>query len=98
MRVGSWIGPWPTLALLLAESALGAWVVRRQGARSWGALRDALAQRRVPGSELADAGLVLVGGVLLLTPGFLTDAVGFLLVLPWTRALVRPVVGRALTR
>ncbi|MFN8076442.1 MAG: FxsA family protein [Kineosporiaceae bacterium] len=98
VRVGSWLGAWPTFALLLAESAFGAWIVRRQGRHTWGALREALAARRVPGAELADAALVLVGGVLLLTPGFLTDAAGFFLVLPPTRRLVRPALGRALSR
>lgn len=96
VRVGSWIGAWPTFLLLIAESALGAWVVRHEGARSWAALREALAQRRVPASELADAALVLVGGVLLLTPGFLTDVVGFVFVIPATRRLVRPWAGRML--
>lgn len=92
--VGRAIGGWQTLVLLLLESALGAWLVRREGSRAWSALATALASGRMPAGELADAALVLVGGTLLLTPGFLTDVVGFLFVLPVTR----PLAGRVLTR
>lgn len=87
--VGKVVGGWPTVALLLAESALGAWIVRREGSRSWAALREALASGRMPSRELTDAALVLVGGTLLLTPGFVTDLAGFLLILPATRPLTR---------
>lgn len=87
--VGRVIGGWPTFFLLLAESALGAWLVRREGARSWRALSLALRTGRMPSRELADAALVLVGGVLLLTPGFLTDLVGFAFIIPLTRPLAR---------
>lgn len=87
--VGQVIGGWPTFFLLLAESALGAWLVRREGARSWRSLSVALRTGRMPSRELADAALVLVGGVLLLTPGFLTDLVGFAFIIPLTRPLAR---------
>ncbi len=87
--VGKVIGGWPTFFLLLAESALGAWLVRREGARSWRSLSEALRTGRMPSRELADAALVLVGGVLLLTPGFLTDLVGFAFILPLTRPMAR---------
>ncbi len=87
--VGKVIGGWPTFFLLLAESALGAWLVRREGARSWRSLSEALRTGRMPSRELADAALVLVGGVLLLTPGFLTDLVGFAFILPFTRPMAR---------
>jgi UPF0716 protein FxsA len=89
IQVGSVIGGWPTVALLLAESLLGAWIVRREGRRAWRALRQTFEGGAMPDRELADAGLVLVGGVLLLTPGFITDLAGFLFVLPFTRPLVR---------
>jgi len=90
--VGKVIGGWPTFFLLLFESALGAWLVRREGARSWKALSVALNTGRMPSKELADAALVLVGGTLLLTPGFLTDIVGFFFILPFTRPLARRVL------
>jgi UPF0716 protein FxsA len=89
IQVGQVIGGWPTVALLLAESLLGAWIVRREGRRAWRALTGTIRGGDLPERELADAALVLVGGVLLLTPGFVTDAVGFLFVLPFTRPLVR---------
>jgi len=89
VAVGSVIGGWQTIALLLAESALGAYLVKREGARSWQALRVALNTGQMPGRELADATLVLIGGTLLLTPGFLTDVVGFFFILPFTRPITR---------
>lgn len=103
IRVGQVIGGWPTVLLLLAESLLGAVVVRREGARSWASLRATFRAARLPTHELADGALVLVGGTLLLTPGFLTDIVGFFFVLPFTRPLarrwlLRVVERRAVTR
>ncbi len=89
VAVGKVIGGWQTLALLLFESALGAFLVKREGRRSWQALRAALNSGRMPGRELADASLVLIGGTLLLTPGFLTDIVGFFFILPFTRPITR---------
>jgi UPF0716 protein FxsA len=93
IQVGALIGGWQTAALLLAESMLGAWIVRHEGRRAWRSLRETFGRGAVPDRELADAALVLVGGVLLLTPGFITDVFGFLFVLPFTR----PVVRRLLT-
>jgi UPF0716 protein FxsA len=87
VQVGQVIGPWPTVLLLLLESALGAWLVKHEGRRAWDTLRTAGATGRLPSRELADAGLVLVGGTLLLTPGFVTDVFGFFLILPVTRPL-----------
>ena len=102
IQVGHVIGAAWTVVLLLAESALGAWILRREGRRAWARLREAmtsgLVQGRLPDRELADGGMLLVGGTLLLTPGFVTDVVGFALVLPPTRAVLRPLVLRWLTR
>jgi UPF0716 protein FxsA len=89
IAVGKVIGGWQTLALLLVESALGAYLVKREGRRTWRALRVALNTGRMPGRELADAALVLIGGTLLLTPGFLTDIAGFFFILPFTRPITR---------
>lgn len=89
VKVGGLLGVLPTVAILFAVSVLGAWLVRREGRRAWRALQEAVGYGQMPGRELADAALVLVGGALLLTPGFVTDAVGFCLVLPPTRPLVR---------
>jgi UPF0716 protein FxsA len=98
IAVGRAIGGWPTFALLLLESAFGAWLVRREGSRAWRALQDALTTGRMPSRQLADAALVLVGGVLLLAPGFLTDIVGFFLVLPFTRPVARGILEAAVAR
>lgn len=89
IQVGRVIGGWPTVGILLLESALGAWLVRREGSRVWAALRTALQTGRMPARELTDASLVLVGGVLLLSPGFITDVFGFFAILPFTRPLAR---------
>ena len=89
IQVGSVIGGWTTVALLIADSLLGAWLVRREGRRAWRALQEALQSGRMPDRELADGGLILVGGALLLTPGFITDIFGFACVLPVTRPLMR---------
>jgi UPF0716 protein FxsA len=89
IEVGQLIGTIPTVVLLVVESALGAWIVRREGRRAWQALSTAFGTGRLPGRELADAALVLVGGTLLLTPGFVTDVFGFFFVLPFTRPLAQ---------
>lgn len=96
--VGKVIGGWPTLGLLIVESLLGAWLVRREGARAFGALREALTTGRMPSRQLADAALILIGGTLLLTPGFLTDLVGFFFVLPVTRPITRRFLEAAVAR
>lgn len=93
VQVGQEIGALPTVALLLVESAIGAWLVKREGRRAWQALRAAIGTGRMPSRELVDGGLVLVGGTLLLTPGFVTDVFGFFLILPVTRPLARKAVA-----
>ena len=92
VQVGQLIGFWPTFVLLLVESALGAWLVKREGRRAWQALRGAVRTGHLPGRELTDAALVLIGGTLLLTPAFVTDVVGFFFVLPFTRPVARQAV------
>jgi UPF0716 protein FxsA len=94
VQVGQAIGIVPTLVLLLADAVLGTWLFRREGRKAWEALRQAIAEHRVPAKEVADGALVVVGGAFLLSPGFVTDAIGLLCVLPPTRAVIR----RALTR
>jgi UPF0716 protein FxsA len=89
IQVGHVIGVLPTIGLLLAVSFLGAWLVKREGAKTWRAFRQALAEGRVPARETFDGALVIVGGALLLAPGFVTDVVGAFCVLPVTRGLVR---------
>ncbi|TCM40335.1 FxsA family protein [Kribbella sp. VKM Ac-2568] len=98
IQIGQVIGGWPTVGLLLIESALGAWLIKREGRRAWNALRTSTQTGRMPGKELADAALILVGGTLLLTPGFVTDIFGFFFVLPFTRPLARKVLSAFLGR
>ena len=93
IQVGQVIGAWWTILLLVADSIRGGWLIRREGARAWRALAAAFNSGRMPARELADGALILVGGTLMLTPGFVTDAVGIGLILP----LTRPVFRRLLT-
>ena len=89
IQVGSVIGGWPTVGLLVVASLLGSWLIRREGRKAWRNLQEAIQTGRMPDRELADGGLILVGGTLLLTPGFASDVVGFLLILPFTRPAMR---------
>lgn len=98
IQVGSQIGVWPTLTILVVEALLGGWLMRREGGRAWRALSSAFGTGRVPTGELANAALVLVGGLLLLLPGFVTDVIGFLFLLPLTRPLARKLVAFFLAR
>jgi UPF0716 protein FxsA len=98
LQVSDIIGGWPTVVLLIVEMLFGGWIVRREGRRAWRALSEALLRGTMPDRELADAALVLVGGTLLLTPGFLTDIVGFVFVLPPTRPLVRRLLAAYVAR
>jgi UPF0716 protein FxsA len=94
IQVGEAIGIWPTLALLLADALLGSFLLKHQGRGAWRRFNEALAQHRFPGKEVADGLLIVIGGTLLLAPGFLTDIVGLLLLIPPTRAIARGVLRR----
>jgi UPF0716 protein FxsA len=97
IQMGQLVGLWPTLALLVLDSILGAVLLRHQGTRAWTRFRLALDTRRVPATETADGALVVLGGALLLTPGFFTDALGFLMLIPPTRAVIRRIaLGKAM--
>lgn len=98
IQVGQLIGVLPTVLLLLADSVLGAALVRHEGRRTWGAFRAALSAGRVPAKEVADGALVVFGGALLLTPGFTTDVLGLLCILPPTRAFLRRRMTGVVTR
>jgi UPF0716 protein FxsA len=98
IQIGQTIGAWWTVLLLIADGILGSWLMKREGTRAWRALREALDHGRMPARELADGALILVGGTLLLTPGFVSDAAGLFLVLPFTRPVARGALTRFLTR
>jgi UPF0716 protein FxsA len=98
IKIGSWLGVGETLGLLLLISILGAWLVKRQGV---GVIRRIQAQvnaGQVPGVELVDGALLLIAGALLLFPGFITDAIGLLLLVPPVRLGIRRFARRRLTR
>ena len=94
IQVGELIGVWWTIAILIADSILGSMLMRSQGRIAWRRFNEALQAARVPGREVADGVLVIFGGALLLTPGFITDIFGLLFLLPPTRALIRRVFLR----
>ena len=98
VAVGQQLGVVPTILLLLGSAALGSWLLRREGARAWRSFREALGAGRPPAAEAVDGVLVVVGGLLMMLPGFVTDVVGLLLVLPPTRRLVRGLVLQRLAR
>lgn len=98
IQVGQVIGPWWTILLLVADSVVGGWLVKHEGGRAWRALSEALASGRMPAREIADGALILVGGALMLTPGFVTDVLGGLLVLPVTRPVARRLLAEVVTR
>lgn len=92
IKIGGIIGVVPTLAILIADSVIGAALLRSQGRKAWRRFNEALRARRPPAREVLDGALVIFGGAFLLTPGFLTDIAGLLLLLPPTRAAVRGVL------
>jgi UPF0716 protein FxsA len=98
VAVGSRLGVLPTVLLLLAGSLLGGWLLRREGTRAWRAFAVAASEGRPPHREVLDGLLVLVGGLLVLFPGFVSDALGLLCLLPPTRAMIRGLLGRYLAR
>jgi UPF0716 protein FxsA len=98
IEVGSLIGVWPTIALLLADAVLGSLLLRHQGRGAWRRFNAAIAERRFPGREVADGVLIAVGGTLLLTPGFVTDIFGAILLIPPTRAIIRRLMRGYVTR
>jgi UPF0716 protein FxsA len=98
IQVGQAIGPWWTILLLVIDSILGSWLIRHEGGRAWQALTESLDSGRMPARELADGALILIGGTLMLAPGFVTDAFGILMILPFTRPFFRRVLTRVVSR
>jgi UPF0716 protein FxsA len=95
IRLGGLIGAGPTILLVLGTGAAGAWLARREGFRSWSAVQSELAAGRLPAAELLHALVVVIAGVLLVTPGVFTDAFGLLLLIrPVRAAMIRRVRGR----
>jgi UPF0716 protein FxsA len=98
IQVGQAIGPWWTIALLIADSILGSMLMRSQGRAAWRRFNAALAEGRPPAREVLDGMLVIFGGAFLLTPGFISDIFGVIFLLPPTRALARRFIVRQVLR
>lgn len=94
IRVGSTIGFFNTLGVIVLVGLVGSWLVRREGMRTWLRFNQTLASGQIPAKEMVDGVLILGAGALLLTPGFLSDVFGILMLFPPTRALVRAYVMR----
>jgi UPF0716 protein FxsA len=98
IKVGEAIGALWTVLLLVADSIIGARLVAWQGRAAWRRFQEALSGGRVPHREILDGVMIILGGAFLLTPGFLTDVIGLLLLLPPTRAIIRRAAARSIRR
>jgi UPF0716 protein FxsA len=99
LKVADSVLGWPlTIALLAADSLLGSWLLRSQGRAVWNRFNEAVRAGRVPHNEVIDGVLVIFGGAFLITPGFITDVIGLILLVPPTRRLVRRLARRTIER
>jgi UPF0716 protein FxsA len=94
IKVGDAIGALPTIGLLILDGFLGAALLRHQGRAAWRRFNEALAAGRIPAREVFDGAMVILGGAFLLTPGFITDVIGLLLLIPASRAMFRGLVSK----
>jgi UPF0716 protein FxsA len=94
IQVGQAIGVWWTVLILIADALLGSYLLRTQGRLTWRRFNEALQTGRLPHKEVVDGVLVMFGGVLLLTPGFITDIFGLLFLFPPTRVVLRRLLVR----
>ncbi len=98
VQVADGIGVLRTILLLFLVSIAGAWLLKHQGLATWRRMRETLEQGQMPAKEVMDGALILLGGALLLTPGFLTDIVGLVLLFPVSRAGIKGVARKYLAR
>jgi len=99
LKVADDVLGWPlTLALLAADSLLGSWLLRSQGRAVWRRFNEVVRAGRVPHNEVIDGVLVIFGGAFLITPGFITDVIGLILLVPPTRRVVRRIARHAIER
>lgn len=92
IMAGKTIGPIPTILLIISTGVIGAWLAKNQGIRAIEQVRMQMSRGQMPGDAIIDGLCILVGGVLLLTPGFITDSVGFILLFPASRRIVKPFI------
>jgi len=88
LQVGGWLGMWPTLGIVILTAAVGTVLVRSQGLAQLAKLQNSFQEMRDPTETLAHGAMVLASGLLLLTPGFFTDGVGFALLVPGVRSVI----------
>jgi UPF0716 protein FxsA len=98
VQVGRWMGVFPTVAVVALTGLVGAWLARGQGVRTLAELQSRAARGEMPGDALLDGASILVGGLLLLTPGLLSDALGFALLVPFTRRALQRWAMRRVVR
>lgn len=91
---GKTFGVFPTILLIIGTGVLGAWLAKKQGIQAIQYVQYQIQQGKMPGEVILDGLCILVGGVVLLTPGFITDAIGFLLLFPRTRKIIKPFIMR----
>ncbi|MGV6818641.1 MAG: FxsA family protein [Thiotrichales bacterium] len=95
IKVGSWIGVFPTILIVILTAAIGTWLLRQQGGVMLRRYQQTLAAGKMPAQEMIEGLALVFGGALLLTPGFFTDAIGFLCLLPPTRQfMIRAILSR----
>jgi UPF0716 protein FxsA len=85
LQIGGWVGVMPTVLLVVFTAVLGAWLLRQQGFSTFQRFQKSLAQGEIPAYEMIEGPILLVGGALLLTPGFFTDVLGFACLVPQAR-------------
>lgn len=98
IQMGRWIGTLPTIGLIVVTGIVGAYLTRQQGLQVLRRIQQEVKTGQMPGGTLLEGGMILVAGAVLMTPGVLTDALGFLLLIPQTRKLLRGVAWRQIQR
>jgi UPF0716 protein FxsA len=98
IEIGSRIGTWMTLLIVAGTAVVGASLAHQEGLKTWWRIQDKLSSGILPDTELLDALLILMAGITLITPGFLTDAIGFLLLYPGTRRAIQRWLRRQLSQ
>lgn len=91
---GQLIGLFPTILIIFITGIVGAFLAKRQGIKAWNELRRRMQVMETPGDALIDSVCILLGGIFLVMPGFITDIIGFLLLFKWPRDLIRPSIQR----
>lgn len=96
VKIGTVIGFWPTVGICILTGVLGASLARIQGFLTLQRIQMELQQGQMPADKMLDGLLILIGGIVLLTPGFITDALGFAMLIPWTREIFKQYLKKRL--